>query len=174
MCICLSDTSRCSTKMAKRITKTTLHDSPGTLVFWCRRSLQNSKRGVTPNDDAKCRWVRLKLATSDKSIAITWNRQPSQVLSALFGRKFIILNVHINHFQHVRRYAARRAGSSVTTDACSVTITCGRVSRLHVTFLAHVSTFHILTFWTNCRFKCWELKFKTQRRSWLWAEFKPR
>ena len=34
--VCLSVTSRCSTKMAKhRNTQTTPHDSPGTLVFWC-------------------------------------------------------------------------------------------------------------------------------------------
>ena len=34
-----SVTSRCSTKTAKRrITRTTPHDSPGTLVFWCQRS----------------------------------------------------------------------------------------------------------------------------------------
>ena len=34
LCLCLSDTSRSSTKTAKRrITQTTPHDSPGTLVF---------------------------------------------------------------------------------------------------------------------------------------------
>ena len=34
LCLCLSDTSRCSTKTAKRrITQTTPHDSPGTRVF---------------------------------------------------------------------------------------------------------------------------------------------
>ena len=43
-----SFTSRCSTKTAKhRITKTTPHDSPGTLVFWRQRSPRNST-GVTP------------------------------------------------------------------------------------------------------------------------------
>ena len=46
--VCLSVTSRCSTKTAKRrITKTTPHDTPGTLVFWCQRSPRNST-GVTP------------------------------------------------------------------------------------------------------------------------------
>jgi len=35
------------------------HDSPDTLVFWCRRSWQNSN-GVTSNGGAKCRWGRLK------------------------------------------------------------------------------------------------------------------
>jgi len=34
VCLCLSVTSRCSTKTAKhRITQTTPHDTPGTLVF---------------------------------------------------------------------------------------------------------------------------------------------
>ena len=37
MGLCLSVTSRCSTKSAKRrITQTTPHDSPGTLVYWCQ------------------------------------------------------------------------------------------------------------------------------------------
>ena len=41
--VCLSLTSRCSTKTAKRrITQTTPHDTPGTLVFWCQRSPRNS------------------------------------------------------------------------------------------------------------------------------------
>ena len=49
--VCLSVrpsvTSRCSTKTAKcRITQTTLHDTPGTLVFCCQRSPRNST-GVT-------------------------------------------------------------------------------------------------------------------------------
>ena len=39
VCLCLSVTSRCSTKTAKRrITQTTAHDTPGTLVFLCQRS----------------------------------------------------------------------------------------------------------------------------------------
>jgi len=46
--VCLSVTSRCSTKTAKRrITQTTPHDTPGTLVFWCQRFPRNST-GVTP------------------------------------------------------------------------------------------------------------------------------
>jgi len=48
MGLCLSVTSRSSTKTAKRrITQTTPHDSPGNLVFWCQRSLWNST-GITP------------------------------------------------------------------------------------------------------------------------------
>ena len=47
-CPSVSVTSWCSTKTAEcRITQATPHDSPGTLVFWCQRSLRNSTR-VTP------------------------------------------------------------------------------------------------------------------------------
>ena len=64
--VCLSVTSRCSTKMAKRRnTQTTPHDSPGTLVFWCQKSFRNSN-GVTPNGGAKWRWGRVKSANFDK------------------------------------------------------------------------------------------------------------
>ena len=46
--LCLSVTSRSSTKTAKlRITKTTPHDIAGNLVFWCQRFPRNST-GVTP------------------------------------------------------------------------------------------------------------------------------
>jgi len=52
-------TSQCSTETAKcRITQTMPHDSPGTLVFFCQRSWQNSN-GVKANGGAKCRWGRL-------------------------------------------------------------------------------------------------------------------
>ena len=48
VCLCLSVTSWSSTKTAKpRITQTTPHDSPGSLVFWCQRSPRNST-GVIP------------------------------------------------------------------------------------------------------------------------------
>jgi len=64
--VCLSVTSRCSTKTAKRrITQTTPHDSPRTLVFWCQRILRNST-GVTPYEGAKRRWGGSKSATFDK------------------------------------------------------------------------------------------------------------
>ena len=63
--VCLSVTSRSSTKTAKRrITQTTPHDSPGTLVFRCQRSPRNST-GVTPYEGAECRWGRSKSATFD-------------------------------------------------------------------------------------------------------------
>ena len=54
--VCLSVRSRSSSKTAKlRITLTTPHDNPGTLVFWSQRSPWNTT-GVTPNGGAKCRW----------------------------------------------------------------------------------------------------------------------
>ena len=47
-CVCLSVTLRYCIKTAKRrITQTTPHDSPMTLVFWCQRSWRNSN-GITP------------------------------------------------------------------------------------------------------------------------------
>ena len=56
LCLCPSVRSRSSTKTAKRrITQTIPHDNPGTLVFWCQRSPQNST-GVTPYKGAECRW----------------------------------------------------------------------------------------------------------------------
>ena len=62
----VSVTSRCSTKTAKRrITQTTPHDTPWTLVFWSQRSPQNST-GVTPYGGTKCRWGGSKLATFEK------------------------------------------------------------------------------------------------------------
>ena len=62
----LSVTSRCCTKMAKhRQTQTTPHDSLGTLVFWCQKSIRNSN-GVSPNWGAKWRWGRVKSANFDK------------------------------------------------------------------------------------------------------------
>ena len=64
--VSLSVTSRCSTKTAKRrITYTTPHDSPGTLVFRSQRSPRNST-GVTPYGGAKYRWGGSKSATFDK------------------------------------------------------------------------------------------------------------
>jgi len=68
MCLCLSVsvTSRSSTKKAKRrITQTTPHDSPGTLVFGCQRSTRNST-GIIPCGVAKCRCGGSKSATFDK------------------------------------------------------------------------------------------------------------
>jgi len=65
MGLCLSVTSRSSTITAKRrITQTTPHDSPWTLVFCCQRYPRNST-GVTPYEGAECRWGGSKSATFD-------------------------------------------------------------------------------------------------------------
>jgi len=61
--VCLSVrpsvTSRCSTETVKRrITQAVPRDSPGTLIFCCRKSRQNSN-GVTANGGVICRWCRL-------------------------------------------------------------------------------------------------------------------
>jgi len=61
-----SVTSRSSTKTAKRrITQTTPHDSPGTLVFWSQRYPRNSTVAILYGG-AKCRWGGSKSATFDK------------------------------------------------------------------------------------------------------------
>ena len=74
VCLCPSVTSRCSTKTAKRrITQTTPHDTPGTLVFWCQRSPRNST-GVTLYEGAECRWGGSKSATFDIYPAISRKR----------------------------------------------------------------------------------------------------
>ena len=67
----LSVTSQSCTKTAKRrITQTTPHDTPGTLVFWCQRSPRNST-GITPCGGAKYRWGGSKSATFDIYLAIS-------------------------------------------------------------------------------------------------------
>jgi len=57
--VCLSVTSWCSTETAKhRVMQTMPHNSPGTLVYWCWKSWQNSN-GIIPNGGAKWRLGRL-------------------------------------------------------------------------------------------------------------------
>jgi len=71
VCVCVSVTLQYCIKTAKRrITQTTPHDSPMTLVFWCQRSWRNSN-GITPYGGDKCRWGGLKLVTCDEKRAIT-------------------------------------------------------------------------------------------------------
>jgi len=65
--VCPSVTSWCSEMAKCTITQTTLHDSLRTLVFWCRKSRQNSN-GVTPNRGTKCRWGRLNAG----AVAANW------------------------------------------------------------------------------------------------------
>ena len=77
VCLCPSVTSRCSTKTAKRrITQTTPHDSPGTLVFWCQTSPRNST-GVTPCEGAECRWggQNRRLSTNNRLYLENGTRQ---------------------------------------------------------------------------------------------------
>jgi len=74
--VCPSVTSWSSTEMAKcRIMHATPHDSPGTLVFWCRKSRQNSNR-VIPNGRAKCRWGRLNAGeVAENWLLSMWNKR---------------------------------------------------------------------------------------------------
>jgi len=65
--VCPSVTSQRSTETAKcRIMHRVPHDRPGTLVFWCRKSWQNS-HGITPKGTI-CRRGRLNAG------AVTTNR----------------------------------------------------------------------------------------------------
>ena len=65
VCVRLSVTSRSSTKTAKhRITQTTPHDTPKTLVF-CRQRCTRNSTGVTPCEGAECRWGGSKVADFD-------------------------------------------------------------------------------------------------------------
>jgi len=64
--VCLSVTSRCSTKAAKRrITQITPRDNAATLVFW-RQICPRNSTAVTPYEGVKCRWGGSKSATFDK------------------------------------------------------------------------------------------------------------
>jgi len=74
VCVCVSGTLRYCIKTAKRrITQTTPHDSPTTLVFSRQISWRNSN-GITPYEGDKCRWGGLKFVTFDKKRAITLKR----------------------------------------------------------------------------------------------------
>ena len=74
LCVCMSVTLRYCIKTAKRrITQTTPHDSPLTLVFWHQSSLRNSN-GITPYGGDKCRWGELKFVTFDEKRALTRKR----------------------------------------------------------------------------------------------------
>jgi len=71
LCVCVSVTLRyCIKTVKRRITQTTPHDSPMTLVFWRQRSWRNSN-GISPYGGDECRWGGLKLVTFDEKRAIT-------------------------------------------------------------------------------------------------------
>ena len=69
-------TSRCSTETAKcRTTQTTPHDRPGTLAFWCQKSLQNSNR-VTPKitDLRQITRYNSKMSTVASTVNLVWSQ----------------------------------------------------------------------------------------------------
>jgi len=96
--VCPSCTSRCSIQTAKhRIIQITPHDSPGTLVFWCRKSPQNSN-WITPNRGTKCRWG--------------WGRLNAGVVAANWGLSTqCVVNLVRSQIYHTERppdlFAAR-------------------------------------------------------------------
>jgi len=69
---CLSTlTSLWPAEKAKCTITQTTHDIPGTLLFWCRRSQQNSNR-VTPNGGTKCRWHYNSKTSTVTSVNLVW------------------------------------------------------------------------------------------------------
>jgi len=83
-CVCPSVTNRCSTEVAKcRITQTMPHDSPGTLVFWCRKSPQNSNR-VILNGCSKCRWGRLNASV----VAENWQLSTWGIVNLVWSQVY--------------------------------------------------------------------------------------
>jgi len=78
VCLCLSVTSRCSTKTAKRsITKTTPHDSPGSLVFDVK-DLREIRPGSPPTGAANAGGVgqNRRLSTNNCYISKTVKDRP--------------------------------------------------------------------------------------------------
>jgi len=89
-----SVTGWCSIETARhRITQSMPHDSPGTLVFSCWKSLQNSN-GVTPNGGTKYRWGRLNAVAVAEICALSFCQ---------LGCRFITLSIHVTCLQHVHR-----------------------------------------------------------------------
>ena len=84
LCVYLSVTSQCSTETVKhRITQTMPHNSPGTPVFWCRKSWQTSNR-VAYNGGAKCRWHKLNAGVVAANCKLSWVTSLSHWASTLF------------------------------------------------------------------------------------------
>jgi len=68
--VCVSVTSQCYARTAKRIImQTMLHDSTGTLVFWLQRSRRNYD-GATPNEAPNAGEVS-KVASSTSPDSLT-------------------------------------------------------------------------------------------------------
>jgi len=76
----------CSTETTKRriVQITTLHNSPGTVVFWCGKSRQNSS-GVTPNGGAKCRLSRLNAG----AVAENWRISTRSVVNLVRSQVYL-------------------------------------------------------------------------------------
>jgi len=76
--VCMSVTSLYFVKKAKfMIKQTTLHNSPGVLVFLCKISWQSSN-WVTESEDSKYRWGSLKSAIFDQHLAIILSPKTTQ------------------------------------------------------------------------------------------------
>jgi len=79
--------------------QTTMHDSPGTVVFCCRKSQRNSN-GITLNGGAKWRWGTLNAA----EVAENWrlstrsvvNLARSQVYHTLAVLQLILAQLQID------------------------------------------------------------------------------
>ena len=95
--VCLSVrpsvTSRSCTKMAKpRIALRTSYDSPGTLVFRCQKSWQNSY-DITPNGGAKQRSSRFTSALFHQYLIISQKRCKIYLLLTILTHKVYFQNV---------------------------------------------------------------------------------
>ena len=95
-----SVTSRSPTETAKhRITQTTSHDSPGTLVFWCQRSPRNSTK-VTPYVSSRSGVATLRTAIH---LLLTY------LLTYLRGRQMQVGWVEIGDFRQITGYISKTA-----------------------------------------------------------------
>ena len=135
--VCPSVTSRCFTETAKRkITQTMPHNRPGTLVFCCWKSWQNSN-AVSPNGGAKCRWGRLNAG----AVAANWQLSMRSIVNLVRSQV-----CHTGHPSYL--FAARSSWCSALRGfVCDswwtrmsiwhVELTCLFSSTLFVIFLLH-------------------------------------
>jgi len=114
--VCSSVTSRCSAEMAKLIIMQTVpHSSPGTQVFWCRKSQQNSN-GSPAMEASKCGLCRL----SASAVVENWQLSTRSVVSLVQSQVY-----HTEHppYLFVARslWCSTSHGLSVTVDPCCLT-----------------------------------------------------
>jgi len=96
------------------------HNSPGTLVFWRRKSQQNSNR-VIPNGGAKCRWGGLNAG----AVAENWQLPTWSIIN--------LAQSQVCHTEHPRYlFTARHAGLSATARPCLLPSTCCRTELLEM------------------------------------------